>query len=50
MYVIPRNIEVSEHWIVNFINKNLTPNFNRNSTESNYKTNLITDIFRKLIT
>lgn len=33
MYVIPRNIEISEDWIVNFINKNLTSNFDRNSTE-----------------
>lgn len=33
MYVIPRNIEISKDWIVNFINKNLTSNFDRNSTE-----------------
>ena len=33
MYVILRNIEISEDWIVNFINKNLTSNFDRNSTE-----------------
>ena len=29
MYVILRNIEISEDWIVNFINKNLTSNFDR---------------------
>lgn len=33
MYVIPRNVEISEDWIVNFINKNLTSNFDSNSTE-----------------
>ena len=33
MYVIPKNIEISEDWIVNFIKKNLTSNFDSNSTE-----------------